>query len=58
MAEKSPFKEFITRKISIIDNIAGGYQGELVSSYINHLIDNTQSEKVDWSEREKLKALV
>lgn len=54
LAEKSPVGRFVKRKISLIDNTAAGYVPARISTFINHLLENTGSEKIDWSEREKL----
>lgn len=58
MADETPYSNYITRKISVIDNTASGYHPEFLAPFINHLVHKTHSDKVDWSEREKIKSLV
>ncbi|GAB3932805.1 hypothetical protein GCM10028804_47810 [Larkinella terrae] len=58
LAEKSVVGRFVKKKISLIDNTAAGYVPTRIATFINHLLENTGSEKIDWSEREKLNELI
>ncbi|RRB12370.1 hypothetical protein [Larkinella knui] len=58
LAEKSVVGRFVKRKISLIDTTAAGYVPTRIATFINHLLENTGSEKIDWSEREKLNGLI
>ncbi|GAB3246635.1 hypothetical protein GCM10027347_01610 [Larkinella harenae] len=58
LADKSPVGRFVKRKISLVDNTAAGYVPNRIATFINHLLENTGSEKIEWSEREKLSEIV
>ncbi|WP_128547131.1 hypothetical protein [Larkinella soli] len=58
LADKSLVGRFVKRKISLIDNTSAGYLPGRSTTFINHLLENTGSEKIEWSEREKLNAYV
>jgi hypothetical protein len=58
LAEKSVVGRFVKRKISLIDTTAAGYVPTRIATFINHLLENTGSEKIDWSEREKLNEIL
>ncbi|GAB3333545.1 hypothetical protein GCM10027299_41190 [Larkinella ripae] len=58
LADKSIVGRFVKRKISLIDNTAAGFVPNRITTFINHLLENTGSEKIDWSERERLNGLL
>jgi hypothetical protein len=58
LAERSKFKPYIRRKISVVDNFSIGYQTERIQGYLKHLSENTKSNEVCWSDKEKLIDLI
>lgn len=54
LAIKSEMSSYVTRKISLIENSAIGYNPLALSTYLNHLETSTGSELVNWSERNNL----
>jgi hypothetical protein len=58
LAAKGIYGGQIENKISLIDNVASGYNPEHFNNSLRHLLENTHSEMVNWSEREKLKELI
>ena len=58
MAQKSTYGQQIENKISLIDNMASGFNLSQFNNSINHLLENTHSQMVTWSDKEKLRELV
>lgn len=58
MADKSDLRNYISKKISLVENIAPGYNPVDIASYLNHLEENTGSTLVNWSERDNLKNII
>jgi hypothetical protein len=58
MAQKGVYGDQIENKISLIDNLASGFNQDQFNNSINHLLQNTHSDMVNWSEKEKLRVLV
>lgn len=58
MADDSNANIYIKSKVSIIDNSAAGYVPEKLSGFLYHLEYHTGSVLVNWSERERLQAIL
>jgi hypothetical protein len=58
MSSKSEFRNNIVKKVSLIENIASGYNQIDLASYLNHLEVNTDSLLINWSDRINLKQLI
>lgn len=58
MAEESTYKDFISDKITVIDNTAGGFVPTKISNFLYHLETHTATKIINWSERERLQMLL
>jgi hypothetical protein len=58
MADETLYKNHIVNKLSIIDTNAKGYVPEKLSHYLFHLEKQTHSKMINWSEKEKLQAIL
>ncbi len=58
MADKSKYKSYIKRKISVIDTSSNGYNPNKFAGFLAHLHENTNSIEVKWSEKSILKELI
>jgi hypothetical protein len=54
LALKSHYNSVIERNIALVDDSSDGYVPSKISIWLNHLIDNTNSVKVNWSSKEQL----
>lgn len=57
LAAKTKEREYIENKIALVDDNATGYVPDQVSIWLEHLISNTHSEKIDWTQKEKLQSI-
>lgn len=58
LINRSFMNKNIDKRITIINNQAGGYKIEKVRQYIDLIKEQTQSEAINWSEKDKIKELV
>jgi len=58
MADESYMKDYIEKKIILIDTDANGYQQDRSDSLLLHTMTHNKSSSVKWSEKEKLSALL
>ena len=60
MADKVKEGEYVESKIALLDDKAKGYQMNHISNWLNHLLSNPQSSKVEkkeWTKRKELQNL-
>lgn len=58
MADESYMKDYIDKKIILIDTEANGYQQDRSDSLLLHTMTHNKSSSVKWSEKEKLSGLL
>lgn len=54
LINKTPFNRKIYRRITVINNSASGYNLERLRQYLELVPEQTQSEIINWSEKEML----
>jgi hypothetical protein len=60
MADKAKEAEYVESKIALLDDTARGYQMNHISNWLNHLLDNPKSskvEKLEWAKRKELQTI-
>lgn len=58
MADDSKYKQFISSKISLIDDTANGFLPQKIDSLLSHLKNHTGSTLVNWSEKDRIASLL
>lgn len=56
--DKSIMRDFIDRKVALVNNIASGYKIDKIAPYIEFMGEKTQFDIVLWSEKERIKELL
>ena len=54
LAKKAKESQYVDSKIALLDNTAKGYNLDRISIWLDHLLINTQSEKVEWTNKKSL----
>lgn len=57
LADKTDQGQFIEQKVALLDTYAKGYRPEHWSIWLNHLLANTNSKKIEWSQKEELEKI-
>jgi hypothetical protein len=57
LADKTDESQFIEQKVALLDTGAKGYSPEHWSIWLNHLLSNTNSKKIEWSQKEELEKI-
>ncbi len=57
LASKTNEGIYIKKKIALVDNTATGYAEDKISIWLDHMINNTGSQRINWSNREQLETI-
>jgi hypothetical protein len=58
LAEKTSERQFIQKKIALLDDKANGYDLSHISIWLNHLITNTKTQEITWTKRKRLDSVI
>ena len=58
MIEKSPYNNNYSQKVAFVNNISEGYIPEKVNHILLHMQENTNTNIIKWSEKNKLQGIL